>query len=56
LPSFFIWSRVGRKVEIDFGSVGKNSPAHEAAYYTYKKERKEDVKVTFEEIATFIKE
>jgi len=46
-----IWSRFNSEVEIDFESVGKNSPAHEIAYYTYKKERKEDVKLTYKEIA-----
>lgn len=50
-----IWSRFDPEVEINFRSISKNSPAHEMAYYTYKKERKENVRLTYEEIVASIK-
>ncbi len=49
-----IWSKFGSEVEVDFKSIGKNSPAHEIAYYTYKKEQKENIKLTYGEFAASI--
>lgn len=46
-----IWKNVKYKVEIDFKSIGKNSPAHETAYFTLKKKLKEDKLISFEKIA-----
>lgn len=49
-----IKNRFRRDFIIRFTSIGKSSPAHEAAYFTYKKKRKADFALNYEEfIKTF---
>lgn len=37
-----IWQYLGYKPEIKFKKIGKNSPAHKKAYFTYKRKLKPD--------------
>ena len=46
-----IWESFDKEVEIEFEPIGKNSPAHEKAYFTYTKKLKEDRLIAFQEIA-----
>lgn len=51
LISGIIGEILGGGVLVNFSQIGKNSPAHEASYFTYIGEEREDCRLTFEEIS-----